>query len=615
MTPRRWSAIAKATAPAANTTLPDGSPAWEVRCGTLYVTLAPQVLTAAGTTELAVTLIRGEARITTFTLLIDVHRQPGFATASENYNYVTAFLPQPVNGAQEGQTLQISQVDDFGNVLALEAVDASADGSGGLTTAEKTLLLQLLRNAVYTGDIGSIFTSLEDRWNGAITDNATLSYISAAYAGGQMEEGTKLSAFFSLLTVYAYYSDGSSRLLTADEYTLSGSTIVQGSNTITVHYGGMSTIFTVTGYVPSYTVTYALSNVVSGSSVASVSSGSYYSTTLTAIDGYSLSVVSITMGSTNITATAYADGTVSIDSVSGNIVITAVAEKDAEPEVTLSSISADYTGGPVEAGVTVLALKGLIVTAYYSDGTSKTVTDYVLSGTISEGINTILVSYNGKTTTFTVTGTAPSVTSYTVKNTMTNAKTNNTINIVTEGSAYSATITANEGYTLSSVTVTMGGTDITATAWNSSTGMITIQSVTGNIVITAIATEGADILLSSLVTFAPGSAYIDASTKQYVNLGVTAELNRLSANIEEVSFRAGDTLTIGDYSTYKYALSTTPVSGVTAWVGGGYQTADYTLTAEQAADMRIIMVARNDNAVFSDADIAYIEANAKVVRA
>ena len=45
----------------------------------------------------------------------------------------------------------------------------------------------------------------------------------------------------------------------------------------------------------------------------------------------------------------------------------------------------------------------LTVTATYSDGTTATVTDYTLSGTLTEGTSTITVSYGGKTTTFTVT--------------------------------------------------------------------------------------------------------------------------------------------------------------------------------------------------------------------
>lgn len=79
-----------------------------------------------------------------------------------------------------------------------------------------------------------------------------------------------------------------------------------------------------------------------------------------------------------------------------------------DPEKTLTSISATYSGGNVPVGTSVLALTGVVVTAHYSDGSTATVTGYTLSGTIAEGSNTVTVSYGGKTTTFTVTGVAES---------------------------------------------------------------------------------------------------------------------------------------------------------------------------------------------------------------
>lgn len=83
-----------------------------------------------------------------------------------------------------------------------------------------------------------------------------------------------------------------------------------------------------------------------------------------------------------------------------------------DPSVTLSTISATYTGGDVTVGIELTALTGITVTAHYSDGSTATITDYTLSGTIAEGSNTITVSYGGKTTTFTVTGVAESVRVY-----------------------------------------------------------------------------------------------------------------------------------------------------------------------------------------------------------
>ena len=77
-------------------------------------------------------------------------------------------------------------------------------------------------------------------------------------------------------------------------------------------------------------------------------------------------------------------------------------------DVTLTSISATYTGGEVATGTALTDLTGITVTGTYSDGSTSEITGYTLSGEIVEGSNTITVSYGGKTTTFTVTGVAES---------------------------------------------------------------------------------------------------------------------------------------------------------------------------------------------------------------
>lgn len=74
---------------------------------------------------------------------------------------------------------------------------------------------------------------------------------------------------------------------------------------------------------------------------------------------------------------------------------------------------------------------------------------------------------------------------YSVTNTLKNCTTSNSTTGVGTGGIYKATITANDGYELSSVVVTMGGENITSTAY--SDGVITIATITGDIVITASA--------------------------------------------------------------------------------------------------------------------------------
>lgn len=85
-----------------------------------------------------------------------------------------------------------------------------------------------------------------------------------------------------------------------------------------------------------------------------------------------------------------------------------ITDSGGETEVTLTSITATYDGGDVAVGTALSDLTGIVVTATYSDGSTATVTEYTLSGAIAEGSNTVTVTYQGKTATFTVTGVAES---------------------------------------------------------------------------------------------------------------------------------------------------------------------------------------------------------------
>ncbi len=82
-------------------------------------------------------------------------------------------------------------------------------------------------------------------------------------------------------------------------------------------------------------------------------------------------------------------------------------------------------------------------------------------------------------------GGSSETTSYMIMNALTHVTNSNDATGCDEGDSYSATLSADTDYTIDSVTVTMGGTDITSTVY--SNGTITIASVTGDIVITASA--------------------------------------------------------------------------------------------------------------------------------
>lgn len=162
----------------------------------------------------------------------------------------------------------------------------------------------------------------------------------------------------------------------------------------------------------SLSVTYLLTNTYSSNSAGTVTAGAPFSTTLTAPEGYEIGSVTVTMGDTDITASAYAKGVVTIPSVTGNVVITAES----------GEVRIDKT--------------------------------------------------------------------YSVTNHLTHVVTDNDFTTANHGEYYGACLTPDSGYALDSVTVTMGGVDITSWAYNSS--YIDIISVTGDLVITASATAAAN---------------------------------------------------------------------------------------------------------------------------
>lgn len=121
-------------------TLPDGTPGWSAQEHVLTIALAPQVLTAPGAVRVMVSLIQEEKQISTFAILVKVSRAVNATVfESEDYRYVTRFLPMP-DGAAAGKYLRISGVDEAGNVISLEAADGPVGGTGDMPalTLEET---------------------------------------------------------------------------------------------------------------------------------------------------------------------------------------------------------------------------------------------------------------------------------------------------------------------------------------------------------------------------------------------------------------------------------------------------------------------------------------------
>lgn len=91
-----------------------------------------------------------------------------------------------------------------------------------------------------------------------------------------------------------------------------------------------------------HSITNNLTNVTNSNSSIAIEDGKSYSANLMPVSGQ-ISNVSITMGGEDITASVYADGVISIQAVTGDIVITAIAVAVEIVNVLTTSVNADGT--------------------------------------------------------------------------------------------------------------------------------------------------------------------------------------------------------------------------------------------------------------------------------
>jgi hypothetical protein len=283
------------------------------------------------------------------------------------------------------------------------ALDNLPQGQG-VSDDLKAALLQLAQKVAYIDDQGQ--TYYDDLYD-ALYPEKTLLSIAANFQQGQavVYNTDSLDSLKQYLTVTATYDDASTETVPSSAYTLSG-TLTTGTSVITVTYEGKTDAFNVvvTAAPIALTVTNNLTGCTTSNSATSVLENTSYTAVITASSGYTLvgATVSITMGGNDITTSAYSGGIITINSVTGALVISVAAVA-----VVLNSISAVYTqSGTVYDTDTLDSLKDdLVVTAHYSDSSTQTVpaADYTLSGTLTAGTSTITVAYGGKTTTFAVT--------------------------------------------------------------------------------------------------------------------------------------------------------------------------------------------------------------------
>ena len=123
---------------------------------------------------------------------------------------------------------------------------------------------------------------------------------------------------------------------------------------------------------------------------------------------------------------------------------------------------------------------------------------------------------------------------------------------IKENSTYTTTITANSGYSINTITVTMAGVDITSTVVNNNT--ISIANVTGNIIITATTIKAVEQFIESGTITTSGDE-IDNNARFRTNY---IQIDNGITNVEEISTTLSKKTV--DYNNGSESDSTTRVS-------------------------------------------------------
>lgn len=194
---------------------------------------------------------------------------------------------------------------------------------------------------------------------------------------------------------------------------------------------------------------------------------------------------------------------------------------DTEIKTDINTIKTDL--GTEELTTTAKNVKGAVneVAAQYKDIANLFTTEQTTNSyKIKYGNKVIAEIPIGNTTPV-----EPVVKKYTITSTLSNATSNNNKTEIEENQSYTATITANEGYEINTVIITMGGNDITSTVYNG--GNINISKVTGNLVITVECIE--------VITSIDNEKLVDMDLTGLSDGSVTSFINTVSNDTATVS--------------------------------------------------------------------------------
>lgn len=151
--------------------------------------------------------------------------------------------------------------------------------------------------------------------------------------------------------------------------------------------------------------------------------------------------------------------------------------------ITLNQTTITISGLDTVQLTAVTVPSGKAVTWTSSNPNVATVNNSGVVSSVGNGSCTITASSGDLSATCAVT--VSGFIMHSITNNLTNCTNSNTVTSITSGNAYTANLIGTTGYDYDAfdVEITMGGTDITSTAY--SDGLINIPSVTGDVVITA----------------------------------------------------------------------------------------------------------------------------------
>jgi glycerophosphoryl diester phosphodiesterase len=269
------------------------------------------------------------------------------------------------------------------------------------------------------------------------------------------------------------------------------SPLSDGNCTITVTSGKYSASCNTTVAFAKYSVDSTLSGCSLSNPAQIITIGDTYVTEVIPDTGYSLknAQIRITLNGEDITPLCYNNGIITIENVTGNIRINVTCV-----EVPVYNINRELTGCTSNKDINSIG-----------EGNPYTEQFILLEGFRFDGA-AVLITMGGKDITASsykdgvlnipeVTGdiiihiAAEAIPVYSIVRNLVNCTSDKTTTSVYDGDSYTEAIIANDGYTLrgGNIVITMGGKDITP--FLSNTGVLSIDLVTGDIVINVEAVE------------------------------------------------------------------------------------------------------------------------------